>query len=71
VVEVHIETGQRLASLQTRRRPSARGTAWVREARLELVFSRVDVYEDKMREVYHLMGLLAYAAAAKEYVRML
>ncbi len=43
----------------------------VREARLELVFSRVDVYEDKMREVYRLMGPLAYAAAAREYVRLL
>ena len=39
--------------------------------RLELVFNRVDVYEDKMREVYHLMGLLAYAAAAREYVKLL
>jgi hypothetical protein len=43
----------------------------VREVRLELVFSRVDVYEEKMREMYHLIGLLAYAAVAKEYVRML
>jgi len=43
----------------------------VNEVKLELTFSRVDVYEDKMREVYHLMGLLAYAAAAREYVRML
>jgi hypothetical protein len=42
-----------------------------REARLELVFSRVDVYEDKMREVYRPKGLLAFAAAAREYVRML
>ncbi len=43
----------------------------VREARLELVFSRFEPYEDKLREVYRLKGLLAYAASAKEYVRIL
>jgi hypothetical protein len=42
----------------------------VKEVRLELEFSRYEVYEDKMREVYRPKGLLAYAAAAKEYVRM-
>ena len=39
--------------------------------RLELTFSRYEVYEDKTREVYRPKGLLAYAAAAREYVRML
>jgi hypothetical protein len=43
----------------------------VREARLKLVFSRFEPYEDKLREVYRLKGLLAYAASAKEYVRIL
>jgi len=43
----------------------------VKETRLELTFSRVDVYEDEMREVYKPKGLLAYAAAAGEYVRLL
>jgi hypothetical protein len=43
----------------------------VREARLELVFSRFEPYEDRLREVYRLKGLLAYAASAKEYVRIL
>jgi hypothetical protein len=43
----------------------------VRETRLELVFSRFEPYEDKLREVYRLKGLLAYAASAKEYVRIL
>jgi len=43
----------------------------VREVRLELVFSRFEPYEDKLREVYRLKGLLAYAASAKEYVRIL
>jgi hypothetical protein len=43
----------------------------VRETRLELEFSRYEVYEEKMREVYKPKGLLAYAAAAREYVRIL
>jgi len=43
----------------------------VRGARLELVFSRFEPYEDKLREVYRLKGLLVYAASAKEYVRIL
>jgi hypothetical protein len=43
----------------------------VREVKLELEFKRYETYEDKMREVYRPKGLLAYAAAAKEYVRIL
>jgi hypothetical protein len=43
----------------------------VEEVRLELEFKRYETYEDKMREVYRPKGLLAYAAAAREYVRML
>ena len=43
----------------------------VRETRLELAFSRYETYEEKMREVYRPKGLLAFAAAAKEYVRIL
>jgi hypothetical protein len=43
----------------------------VKETRLELVFSRYETYEDKMREVYRPKGLLAFAAAAREYVRIL
>ncbi|MFZ8838840.1 MAG: hypothetical protein ACO2PM_07895 [Pyrobaculum sp.] len=42
-----------------------------REVRLELAFSRYEVYEEKIREVYRPKGLLAYTTAAKEYVRML
>jgi hypothetical protein len=38
---------------------------------LELVFSRYETYEEKIREVYRPKGLLVYATAAKEYVRML
>jgi hypothetical protein len=42
-----------------------------REVRLELAFSKYEIYEDKIREVYRPKGLLAFAAAAREYVRML
>jgi hypothetical protein len=43
----------------------------VREVRLELEFSRYEVYEEKMREVYRPKGLLAFATAAREYVKIL
>jgi hypothetical protein len=43
----------------------------VKEVKLELEFSRYEAYEDKMREVYRLKGLLAFAAAAREYVKIL
>jgi hypothetical protein len=43
----------------------------VKEVKLELAFSRYEVYEEKMREVYCPKGLLAYTTAAKEYVRIL
>ncbi len=43
----------------------------VREVRLELEFKRYEVYEEKMREVYRPKGLLAYATAVREYVRLI
>jgi hypothetical protein len=43
----------------------------VKETRLELEFRRYEAYEEKMREVYRPKGLLAFAAAAREYVRVL
>jgi hypothetical protein len=43
----------------------------VKEVRLELEFKRYEVYEEKTREVYRPRGLLAYATAASEYVRVL
>ncbi len=43
----------------------------VREVRLELEFKRYEVYEEKIREVHRPKGLLAYATAAREYVRIL
>ena len=42
----------------------------VKEMRLELVFSRYETYEDRMREVYRPKGLLAFAATAKEYMKL-
>jgi len=42
----------------------------VKETRLELVFSRYETYKDMTRAVYRPKGLLAYAAAAKEYVKL-
>ncbi len=42
-----------------------------REVKLELAFSRYEVYEERIREVYRPKGLLAFAAAAREYVRLL
>ncbi|MEM4650759.1 MAG: hypothetical protein QW086_02920 [Pyrobaculum sp.] len=43
----------------------------VKETRLELAFSRYETYKEKIREVYRPKGLLAYATAAREYVRLL
>jgi len=43
----------------------------VKETKLELVFSRYEAYGDKIREVYRPKGLLAFAAEAGEYVRLL
>ncbi len=43
----------------------------VKEIRLEQEFKRYETYEDKIREVYRPKGLLAFAAAAREYVKIL
>ena len=43
----------------------------VKETRLELAFSRYETYEEKIREMYRPKGLLAFTAAAREYVRVL
>ncbi len=43
----------------------------VREVKLELEFKRYETYEDRIREVYRPKGLLAFATAAKEYVRLI
>jgi hypothetical protein len=43
----------------------------VRETKLELEFKRYETHEDKIREVYRPKGLLAFAATAREYVKIL
>jgi hypothetical protein len=43
----------------------------VNEVKLELEFKRYETYGDKIREVYRPKGLLAYATAAREYVKLL
>ena len=43
----------------------------VKEVKLELAFSRYEVYEDRIREIDRPKGLLAFAAAAREYVKIL
>jgi hypothetical protein len=43
----------------------------VKETRLGLAFSRYETFEEKIREVYRPEGLLAFAAAAREYVKIL
>ncbi|MEM4651744.1 MAG: hypothetical protein QW086_07945 [Pyrobaculum sp.] len=42
-----------------------------REVKLELEFKRYETYKEKIREVYRPKGLLAYATAAREYVKIL
>jgi hypothetical protein len=43
----------------------------VKEVKLELEVKRYETYEEKIREVYRPKGLLAFAAASREYVRIL
>jgi hypothetical protein len=43
----------------------------VKEVRLELERIRYEPYEDKLRDVYKPKGLFAFAAAAREYMRIL
>ncbi len=43
----------------------------VKETKLEQEFSRYETYENRIREIYRPKGLLAYATAAREYVRIL
>jgi hypothetical protein len=57
-------------SLTSSKAYCAQGGA-VSEVKLELEFKRYETYEDKIREVYRPKGLLAFAATAREYVRIL
>jgi len=69
-VYVAVDGSEACLSLNQLRTYCAQNGA-VGEARLELEFSRYDVYEGRIREVYRPKGLLAFTAKAKEYVRIL
>jgi hypothetical protein len=43
----------------------------VKKVRLELGRVGLEPYEDKLRDVYRPKGLFAFAATAREYVRIL
>jgi hypothetical protein len=72
MVEVYVakDGSEACISLTSSKAFCARDGA-VREVKLELEFKRYETYEEKTREVYRPKGLLAYATAAREYVRML
>jgi hypothetical protein len=72
MVEVYVarDGSETCLSLNPPKAFCARGGS-VKETRLELAFSRYEVYERKIREVYRPKGLLAYTTAAREYVRIL
>jgi hypothetical protein len=67
---VAVDGSEACISLTSSKAFCARNGA-VKETKLELVFSRYETYEDKTREVYRPMGLLAFAAAAREYARLI
>jgi hypothetical protein len=69
-VYVAVDGSETCLSLNQLKAYCARGGA-VKEVKLELAFSRYEVYEEKIREVYRPKSLLAYTTAAKEYVRIL
>ncbi len=71
-VEVYVarDGSEACLSLNPPKAFCARDSA-VKGAKPELEFSRYETYEDKMREVYRPKGLLAFAMAAKEYVKIL
>jgi hypothetical protein len=72
MVEVYVarDESEVCLSLNQLRTFCARDGA-VKEVKLELEFSRYEVYEDKIREVYKPKGLLAFATAAREYIRLI
>ena len=72
MVEVYVEVdgSEACLSLTSSKAYCAQNGA-VKEVKLELAFSRYEVYEDKIREEYRPKGLLAFTTAAREYVRPL
>jgi hypothetical protein len=72
VVEVYVarDGSETRLSLNPPKAFCARDGA-IRETKLELEFKRYETYKEKIREVYRPKGLLAYATAAREYVKIL
>jgi hypothetical protein len=72
MVEVYVAVGgsEVCLALNQLKAFCTRGGA-VEEAKLELAFSRYEVYEEKIREVYRPKGLLAFTTAVREYVKLL
>jgi hypothetical protein len=71
MVEVYVANDGSEASLSlTSPKAFCAQNGAVKKVRLELTFSRYEVYEEKIREVYRPKGLLAYTTAAKEYVKI-
>jgi hypothetical protein len=72
MVEVYAEVdgSEVCLSLNQLKAFCARGGA-VKEVKLELAFSRYEVYEGKVREMYRPKGLLAFTTATREYVKPL
>jgi hypothetical protein len=72
MVEVYVtrDGSEACLSLNPPKAYCARNGA-VKETKLELVFSRYEVHEERIREVYRPKGLMAFTTAAKEYVRIL
>ena len=69
-VYVAVDGSEACLSLTSSKAFCAQGGA-VSEVKLELEFKRYETYEDRIREIYRPKGLLAFAAAAREYVRIL
>ncbi len=69
-VYVAVDGSEACISLDSAKAFCARGGA-VKEVKLELEFSRYEVYEGKVREMYRPKGLLAFTTATREYVRPL
>jgi hypothetical protein len=72
VVEVYVarDGSEACISLTSSKAFCAQNGA-VKEVKLELEFKRYETYEDRIREVYRPKGLLAFATAASEYVKIL
>ncbi len=72
MVEVYVAVdGSEACILLTSSKAFCARDGAVKEVKLELEFKRYETYEDKIREVYKPKGLLAFAVAAREYVKIL